>query len=141
MASRRLAREQALQLLYELDLASSDPERAMVLFWEREPADLDVVEFASKIVRGVLGEHERIDEKITQASINWRLTRMSYVDRNILRMAVWEFLYGGDIPPNVTMNEAIELAKRFGTSDSGAFVNGILDRVARNLDLVGEKNR
>jgi N utilization substance protein B len=141
MASRRLAREQALQLLYEIDLARPDPQQAMRLFWEREPADPEVVAFARRIVDGVQAGQARIDELLTEASRNWRLPRMSFVDRNILRIGVWEFLSGEDIPPNVTMNEAIELAKRFGTTESSAFVNGILDRVARNLGLVGEKQR
>ena len=91
------------------------------------------MEFARRLVRGVVEHRERIDELISSASTNWKLPRMSYVDRNILRLATFELLELDEVPPMVSVNEGIELGKRFGTSDSGGFINGILDRVARDL--------
>jgi N utilization substance protein B len=140
VGSRRQAREQALQILYQLDV-TRDPAHQEVsrVFWSVTPADADVVEFADSVVAGVCAQTERIDALITEASHNWKVARMSYVDRNILRLAVFEFLEKADVPPMVSINEAIELGKRFGTNESGAFINGILDRIARGLNLTGEK--
>ncbi len=139
MGSRRRAREQALQLLFQLDMSGGDAESVMALFWEGEDVDPDVVSFARTLVAAVREHHERIDELITQASINWKIARMSYVDRNVLRLGVAEFLGCDDIPPMVSINEGIELGKKYGTTESGAFINGILDRVARNLKITGDK--
>jgi N utilization substance protein B len=133
--SRRLAREQALQLLYQLDLHPADVEEALEVWWRVEPNDAAIVEFAGAVVRGVREHLERIDSLLGAASINWRVSRMSYVDRNILRLGVFEILEMGDVPTMVSINEAIELGKRFGTTESGSFINGVLDRVAKNLDL------
>ncbi len=137
MGSRRQAREQALQLLYQVDIGQSSLDDALRRFWENEeqPTDPDVAEFARILARGATNHAERVNELITEASINWRINRMSYVDRNILRLAVFEFLECEDIPAMVSMNEAIELGKRFGTTESSSFINGILDRIARNLGL------
>lgn len=143
MGSRRQAREQALQLLYQVDIGQASIDEALRRFWETEeqPTDPDVVEFARILARGVTNHAERIDDLIADASINWKLARMSFVDRNILRIAVFEFLEREDIPAMVSMNEAIELGKRFGTTESGSFINGILDRIARNLGLTSRKGR
>ncbi|MCO4770537.1 MAG: transcription antitermination factor NusB [Deltaproteobacteria bacterium] len=144
MGGRRQAREQALQLLYQVDLGQRSVDDAFRLFWddEEEPTEPDVVEFARILARGVRAQTERIDELISDASINWKIRRMSLVDRNILRIAVFEFIGRDDIPAMVSINEAIELGKRFGTTDSGGFINGILDRIARNLGLTaGGKGR
>jgi transcription antitermination protein NusB len=138
MGSRRQAREQALQLLYQLDLAPAEPQKVMRHFWEAEPADPDVVEFVRDLVGAVQNNQDRIDELISKASTNWKLPRMSYVDRNVLRLGVAEFIARDDIPPMVSINEAIELGKKFGTTESGAFINGILDRIARNLKLTAK---
>ena len=139
MGGRRQAREQALQLLYQVDLGERSLGDALELFWENEtdPTDPDVVEFARTLARGATVQQARIDELISDASINWKIRRMSLVDRNILRVAVFEFVALDDVPAMVSINEAIELGKRFGTSDSGSFINGILDRIARNLGLTG----
>jgi len=140
MSSRRLAREQAVQILYQADLTGCDLEEAMALHWklesnqpDRVPPHPQDIEFASLLVRGVSAEGARVDDLIGAASINWKVQRMSYVDRNILRVAVYEFIDLADIPTMVSINEAIELGKRLGTTESGAFINGILDKVARNL--------
>jgi transcription antitermination protein NusB len=137
MGTRRQAREHSLQLLYQIDMAGSEVEEAIRLHWSLEPADPDVVDFANQLARGAAENLERIDELISEASTNWKVSRMSYVDRNILRLATFEFLGMDDVPPMASLNEAIELGKRFGTTESGAFINGILDRIARNLDLTG----
>ncbi|HCP45916.1 MAG TPA: transcription antitermination factor NusB [Deltaproteobacteria bacterium] len=138
MASRRFAREQALQILYQVDVRKCDANEALGNYWSREPADPEDMAFTAKLVQGVPAHEEEIDGLISEASINWKVARMSYVDRNILRLAVFEFLHVADVPTMVSINEAIEMAKRFGTSESGAFINGILDRVARNLELTTE---
>ncbi len=134
--SRRLAREQALQVLYQLDLHAGDVEEALRLWWEAEPNDPEVVEFAGALIRGVRERLVEIDDLLGAASINWKVTRMSYVDRNILRVGTYELLAMDDVPPTVTINEAIELGKRFGTTESSSFINGVLDRVAKNLGRV-----
>lgn len=139
MGSRRHAREQALQLLYQVDVVEEDADAAMRRFWEVEPADPDDMAFARKLVAAVNKRRDEIDALITAASTNWKIHRMSYVDRNVLRLGVAEFLSFDDIPPMVSMNEAIELGKKFGTTESGSFINGILDRVARNLKLTSKK--
>ena len=104
---------------------------------DSKPPEPEEVEFAERIVRGVDAERARIDGLIEASSTNWRITRMPFVDRSILRMAVYELLHCSDIPATVSINEAVELAKRYGTAESRAFVNGIVDRVARNLNRIG----
>ena len=143
MGNRRQAREQALQIMYQVDLGQRSLDEALRLFWEGEdegeepvePTAPDVVEFARLLSRGAHDQRGRIDGLISEASINWKIRRMSLVDRNILRLAVFEMVELDDVPAMVSINEAIELGKRFGTSDSGGFINGILDRIARNLGL------
>ena len=136
MGTRRQAREHALSILYQIDISRTSPEEALGLFWKLEPADDDVMGFARTLVRGVANHRHRIDGLISDASTNWKLPRMSYVDRNILRLATFEIIGLDEVPPMVSVNEAIELGKRYGTTDSGSFINGILDRVARNLKVV-----
>ena len=118
-------------------------DEALRLFWadeeEGEETPPDVVEFARILARGTAARRDEIDGHISEASINWKIARMSLVDRNILRMATFEFLALDDVPAMVSINEAIELGKRFGTSDSGGFINGILDRIARTLGLTTKK--
>lgn len=141
---RRHARECALQILYQLDLhlssaeASARVESELNLYFshlfpeeELDPKDLspEVETFARRLVEGVAKNSQEIDDTVQQASQNWRLERMSRVDRNVLRLAVFEMLHLSESPRRVVINEAIELAKKFGTQDSGAFINGILDRI------------
>jgi len=134
--SRRLAREAALQMLYALDaagtFAAADAEAQIRAYWEYvdEVSRTDGRAYADAIVRGVAAERDAIDGEIRAAQTNWRLERMARVDRNILRIATWEILRGADVPAEVAIDEAIELAKTFGTEDSSAFVNGSLDRLA-----------
>ena len=146
MASRRQAREFALQALFEADLRGADVEVALRDLWAAaidgegmegsKAPEPDEVQFAERICRGVKARQADIDPLIERCSTNWRLPRMPVVDRNILRMAAFELLACEDIPPNVSINEAIELAKRVGAQDSRAFVNGIVDRVARQVGRI-----
>jgi len=145
MGTRRRAREFALQILYQLDVQEQlSDEQALGMFWrnfaataEAEgamAADLgDIQPFAEKLVRGVREHLVELDAQIQGASKNWRLERMARVDRNLLRLALYELKHVEDVPAKVAINEAIEIAKRYGTNESSAFVNGILDRCREEL--------
>jgi N utilization substance protein B len=129
---RRKAREHALQILFQLDVRKDKPSAAILKnFWAEYRPEDEVKAFAEEIVKGTFKHLAGIDKLIHQCAKNWSLERMAVVDRNVLRLAVYEILYRTDIPTSVTINEAIEIAKKFGTDESGAFVNGILDSVAR----------
>lgn len=145
MGNRRKARELALQGLYALEFGTPrihDVVREMRRLAAEPPTedeDLatlvrtdegDALDFAERIVRGVAEHMGEIDALLAECSTNWKVARMAMVDRNILRLATYELRWVQDIPPKVTLNEAIEIAKRYGTGDSGSFINGILDRVA-----------
>jgi transcription antitermination factor NusB len=136
LKERRLAREIALAFLYQWDLRGEEvlPELDDLLLRDRRPPE--VAEYAKELVRGTIEHRTEIDGRISEAAENWRIERMAVVDRNVLRMGVFEMdKKRDDVPPKVVINEAIELAKRFSTDQSGAFVNGILDRVRRGLGL------
>jgi N utilization substance protein B len=133
MRGRRKAREIALQVLYGLNFVDIDVQKALDLFWGNFVAPKTAKEFAAFLVQGTCEHKEELDKLIAGCSDNWSLGRMSKVDINILRLAVFEFLYCEDIPPKVTLNEAVDLGKTFGSENSGSFVNGILD--ALNLKL------
>ena len=134
MGSRRKGREAALQILYQVDVSGVPAKRAMSLFWRHlKPDAPGDEEFAATLVKGYADSIEKIDELITQASHHWRLERMGIVDRSILRLGTVELL-DTEIPRRVTLNESVELAKRFGSEGSSAFVNGILDTIATNLN-------
>jgi transcription antitermination factor NusB len=133
---RTRAREIALQMLYQVDARGEEALDGMEEFFSREAgAEDEVKAFARKLVTGTLGVRPEIDEIISAAAQNWHLRRMALVDRNILRMAIYEMLYADDIPAKVSINEAIELGKRFSTQQSGSFINGILDRIRREREL------
>ena len=133
MRGRRKAREIALQVLYGLNFVNVDVQEALDLFWGNFVAPKAAKEFAASLVQGICEHKEELDKLIAGCSDNWSLGRMSRVDINILRLAVFEFLYCNDIPPKVTLNEAVDLGKTFGSENSGSFINGILD--ALNLQL------
>ena len=133
MRGRRKAREIALQVLYGLNFVDIDVQKALDLFWGNFVAPKTAKEFAAFLVQGTCEHKEELDKLIAGCSDNWSLGRMSKVDINILRLAVFEFLYCEDIPPKVTLNEAVDLGKTFGSENSGSFINGILD--ALNLKL------
>jgi N utilization substance protein B len=132
-ARRTKARERALQALYQIDVAAEGIDDAMGRFWKSfEPVEREVMTLGEALVRGVAKHRRVIDETIERVSINWRLDRMAKVDRNVLRLAVYELLET-DVPVKVVINEAIELGKKYGSESSGAFVNGVLDKVAAGL--------
>lgn len=131
--NRRKARECALQILYQMDVSEHSAEEALAAFWQNFDPEVDVKDFATELVFGVSARQTEIDERIQQSSHHWKLERMAKVDRNVLRLAVFEILHRDDIPKKVSLNEAIEIAKRFGTEDSGAFINGILDHISATV--------
>jgi len=132
-AKRTKARERAMQALYQIDVAATDLDEALARFWRSfEPVEREVRELTEALVRGVAEHRHEIDEAIEEVSTNWRLDRMAKVDRNVLRLAVFELRWS-EVPVKVCINEAIELGKKYGSESSGAFVNGVLDRVAASL--------
>lgn len=132
-AKRTKARERALQALYQIDVAAEGIDDALARFWRSfEPVEREVRDLADVLVRGVAARRLAIDETIERVSTNWRLDRMAKVDRNVLRLAVYELLES-DVPVKVAINEAIELGKKYGAEGTGAFVNGVLDRIAADL--------
>ncbi|MEW6159317.1 MAG: transcription antitermination factor NusB [Verrucomicrobiota bacterium] len=158
MGMRREARERAVQFLFQYDLnRPQDLDQALEQFWESQRAsaladeksiatwgekpevpppttqDMAIRLFADPLIRGTIEKQEELDRQIQHHAKNWDLHRMAVVDRNILRLAIYEMLYREDIPPVVTINEAIDIAKKFSTEDSGKFVNGILDKVKGEL--------
>lgn len=139
--SRRLARETALQVLFQLDMAKEKLDTATVVRkWAEEFAVPETsIPFAQGLVEGTLSHIEEIDAKLSQFSEGWALSRMANVDRNLLRLACYEILYREDIPGRVTINEALEIAKRYASEESGKFINGILDRVVESVDKKEEK--
>ncbi|MFT4977557.1 MAG: N utilization substance protein B [Myxococcota bacterium] len=150
MASRRRAREFALQALYAADIRELAPTETLDQLWAEQidaeeltdrPAEAEEIEFARRLATGVSERSVDIDKLIEAASLNWRLARMPIVDRNILRLASYELLDCLDIPVSVSINEAVELAKRFGNKDSRSFINGILDRIATETGRGGRRHR
>ncbi len=142
MGFRRESREFALQILYAMD---SNPAaglfETMRVFREEHPEISDRVrKFAEELVQGVDGQRQTIDEAIKQRSKNWALPRMPRVDLNIMRIAVYEIMFRSDIPKKVTINEAIEIARRFGDKESPSFVNGILDEITACEKQEGREN-
>jgi N utilization substance protein B len=136
MGARSTGREAALQMLFALEAGGGSAERVIMHYWRLTPGDPEGREYADKIVRGVGGELDGVDETIRKASTNWRLERMTRVDRNVLRLGAWELMKSSDVPRAVILDEAVELAKRFGSEESGAFVNGVLDRIAEDIGRV-----
>jgi N utilization substance protein B len=130
MRKRTQAREFALIVLYQKDVTRFEIQSVVDNFWiDQKEADAEIKEFTSRLVFGVNQNLDDIDEKISFYATNWQLKRMAIIDRNILRLGLYELLYAEDIPPKVTINEAVELAKKFGDVESSKFVNGILDKI------------
>ncbi len=129
MGRRRKSRESALQVLYQLNITRQDATTALARFQEHFLSQGEADDFLNRLVLGVLEHFSELDRLIAKYSENWRLDRINTIDRNILRIALFELLYCEEIPPKVTINEAIDLGKRFGSEDSGSFINGILDRI------------
>jgi transcription antitermination protein NusB len=117
-------------MLFAIEATATDLEQVMGDFWRELPGDAEGRPYADEAVRGVRASLSDLDARIVRASKNWRLERMTRVDRNLLRLGAWELVHKSDVPRAVVLDEAVELAKRFGTEESGAFVNGVLDRIA-----------
>ena len=136
MGSRRKARECALQMLFAADIADAVPDEVLRTYWaELDDSETEEVarEFATRLAAGTLANLDALDERIRSRAEHWRIPRMAIVDRNILRLAVYEFLYE-PTPRTVAINEALEIARRFSTYEATQFINGILDAIKRDLD-------
>jgi transcription antitermination protein NusB len=137
MGHRRLARECALQMLYEMDVGKHSTEEILRSYWQMNDHPSIVREFADELFSGTMQRLKEVDKVIQKHAKNWRLIRMAVVDRNVLRLAVYEFLSDATTPDTVVINEALEIAKKFSTNESAQFVNGILDSVKN--ELIGKK--
>ena len=121
-------------MLFQIDMAGGAPSEIYPHFWKEHEAELEVKTFAEGLVEGVIREREALDGIIGQSAANWRVERMAVVDRNILRVAVYELAWLPDTPPVVVLDEAIEVGKKFGSDHSGSFINGILDAVRKRIE-------
>ena len=133
MGSRRKARECALQILFELEFSPDHLEEILKDYWAAQPVKAEVKEYATWLVEGLWQHRAEIDRTIEQASEHWRLDRMAMVDRNILRMAVFELFFEKTLPPPIIIDEAIEVARKFSGDEAAVFVNGILDGIYKSL--------
>ena len=133
MGLRRIARECALQMLYELDVGKHPKDEILRTFWQMNEHPQKVREFADQLFTGTIRKLKEIDKIIQQHTKHWRLNRMAAVDRNVIRLAVFEFLSDGKTPETVVINEALDIARKFSTQESAQFVNGILDSIKNEL--------
>jgi transcription antitermination factor NusB len=132
MRKRTQARECALKMLYAIDITKNDTQMCINNFWlSQDEVKPEVRHFADALVEGARANMAEIDKTITKYATNWELDRMAVIDRNILRAATYELIFSEDIPPKVAINEAIELAKKYGDKDSGKFVNGVLAKISK----------
>src|SRR3990170_4958992 len=141
MGARRKARELALQMLFQHDMGGNQPDQIIGTFEELQKSKANTREFATKIFKGTVDNLETIDDMIQNQAENWRLSRMAAVDRNIIRMSVYEFLHENDTPKLVIIDEAIEIAQKFGTQKSSQFINGILDGILKRYNLAEDEGR
>lgn len=135
MGARRKARELALQMLYQYDLSANPPQQIVDTFEELQKSKPNTREFATKIFQGTIDNLAKIDEMIVAQADNWRIARMAVVDRNIIRMSIYELLEESETPKLVIIDEAIEIGKKFGTQKSSQFINGILDGILKRYNL------
>ncbi len=135
MGLRHLGRELALKALYRIDICGGASSDDLVLFFDSFPAEESARKFAVELMEGVRREQASLDKHLADALEHWSVKRLSRVDHNVLRIALYELIFMNDIPARVTMDEAIELAKRYGDIESGRFVNGVLDEIAGRLGL------
>ena len=133
MDYRRLARECAVQMLFQIDIARQTPDEVFEHFWAEKTTPQEARNMAERLVRGTRARVMEIDRTLVESASNWRIERMAIVDRSILRLAIYEFLHEPDTPRIAVIDEAIELAKRFGGEESSEFVNGVLDAVRKKL--------
>ena len=135
MGARRKARELALQMLYDHDVSGNQPDAIILHFDDLQKSKPNTREFATRVFKGTVEHLPKIDEMIVAQADNWRIERMAVVDRNIIRMSIYEFLHENDTPKLVIIDEAIEIAKKFGTQKSSQFINGILDGILKRYNL------
>jgi N utilization substance protein B len=142
MGARHSGREAALQMLFQMEAAGASADDVIELFWRSFGADADPEGrvYADAAVRGVGTEREALDRHIAEASTHWRIERMARVDRNVLRLGTWELKNRLDVPRAVILDEAVELAKAYGTDESSSFVNGVLNRIAEALGRKDEEH-
>jgi len=133
MSSRRKLREQVLKILYQMELGKTDPEEVFQFYLKEKEPDQKASDFVKGLFFGVCEKSDELDKEIIKVAENWKLNRIAIIDKNILRMAIYEISYCPDIPEVVSINEAVDIAKKYSTSDSGKFVNGILDKVKNEL--------
>ena len=137
MGSRRKSREYALQMLFQWDITHDSIEQIKTSFWDNQDEPEDIRAFAEALASGAIENVERIDTLIGRHAENWRLDRMAIVDRNILRLATYEFLFDAETPKTIVINEAIEIARRFSAQESPQFINGILDSIRKQIENPG----
>lgn len=133
MGRRRKAREETIRILFRLEFENKQIEKTLNQYWESKKTSEEIKEYSTWLVNGIISDQAKIDNIIQQVSEHWRISRMALVDRNILRMAVFELLYEENIAPAIVINEAIEIAKKYSGDEAATFVNGILDAIRKNL--------
>ncbi len=133
MGRRRKAREETLRILFRLEFEDTQLEKTLIQYWENRKASEEIKEYSTWLVKGIISHQDKIDNIIQQVSEHWRISRMALIDRNILRMAVFELLNEENIAPAIVINEAIEIAKKYSGDKAATFVNGILDAIRKNL--------
>jgi len=140
MRRRTLAREHALKILYQFDITKRPIEAVIDSYWAvEETKDSEIITYASLIAKGVCEHIKKIDLKISDYATNWQIKRMAIIDRNVMRIGLYELQHTSDIPPKVAINEAVELAKKYGDLESSKFVNGILDKIHKK-EIVEPQN-
>jgi N utilization substance protein B len=120
-------------MLFQIEASGVEAEKAIALFWRNFEADPEGRSYADEVVRGISEKLAEVDAKISAASSNWRIERMTRVDRNLLRLGAWELMFRPDVPRAVVLDEAVELAKSYGTDESSAFVNGVLNQIGEQV--------
>lgn len=140
MRRRTLAREHALKILYQFDITKRPMEAVVESYWKNEETkDAEIISYANLLAQGVGGRITEIDHKISDYATNWQIKRMAIIDRNVMRIGLYELQHTTDIPPKVAINEAVELAKKYGDLESSKFVNGILDKIHKK-EIVEPQN-
>ncbi len=143
MRRRTIAREHALKILYQFDITKRPLDAVLEDYWKSDDTkdikDTEIITYAALLANGVGGKITAIDEKISEYATNWQLKRMAVIDRNVMRLGLFELQYSTDIPPKVAINEAVELAKKYGDMESSKFVNGILDKIHKK-EIVEPQN-
>lgn len=133
MGNRRKSRELALNALFQGEMTATSPVENFPLLCENFEINKKAIPYGQELVYGITGKWEQLNAKIEESAVNWRVSRMSVLDRNIIRLAAYEMMFKDDVPPRVAIDEAIELAKRYCAEDSPGFINGILDAILKNI--------